>query len=103
MYELATILVHTASYEPFGFCVLEAMGMCLPVIVPRRGGAYEVAGPAAITFNPHDSLDLAEKIYMCLQNPDLYYKFSLKSLEHSKIFTWSKVAKEYLEIYEKLG
>ncbi|MEM2614804.1 MAG: glycosyltransferase family 4 protein [Nitrososphaerota archaeon] len=101
LYKSATILVHTSSYEPFGFCVLEAMGMALPVIVPRYGGAYEVAGSAAISFNPHDALDLAEKIFTCLQNSENYYNFSLKSLERSKLFTWSRAAMEYLEIYKK--
>lgn len=101
LYESASILVHTSSYEPFGFCVLEAMGMALPVIVPKYGGAYEVAGSAAIGFNPHDPLDLAEKIFTCLENPEYYYSFSIKSLERSKFFTWSKAATEYLQIYKK--
>jgi len=45
------------------------MGMALPVIVPKCGGAYEVAGTAAIDFKPHDPLDSAEKIYAFLQDP----------------------------------
>jgi glycosyltransferase involved in cell wall biosynthesis len=101
LYESASILVHTSSYEPFGFCILEAMGMALPVIVPKYGGAYEVAGTAAIGFKPHDPSDLAEKIYTCLQDPSYYYKSSTKSLERSKFFDWSKTAAEYLKVYKK--
>jgi glycosyltransferase involved in cell wall biosynthesis len=101
LYESASILVHTSSYEPFGFCILEAMGMALPVIVPKYGGAYEVAGTAAIGFKPHDPSDLAEKIYTCLQDPSYYYKSSAKSLERSKFFDWSKTAAEYLKVHKK--
>jgi len=56
------------------------------VIVPKSGGAYEVAGSAAISFIPHDPKDLSEK-----------------SLERARIFTWQKAAKEYLNIYKKLA
>jgi len=101
LYKLATILVHTSSYESFGFCVLEAMGTALPVIVPKHGGAFEVAGTAAIGFKPHDPSDLAEKIHTCLQDPSYYYKSSKKSLERSKFFDWSKTAAEYLKVYKK--
>jgi len=52
--------------------------MALPVIVPKCGGAYEVAGTAAIDFKPHDPLDSAEKIYAFLQDPSYYYRFSAK-------------------------
>lgn len=101
LYDSATILVHTSSHESFGFCVLEGMGMGLPVIVPKSGGAYEIAEEAAISFNPHDSKDLAEQICLVLSNPELYYKQSEKSLQRSKFFTWEKAAKEYYELYKK--
>jgi len=69
LYESSSILVHTSSYEPFGFCVLEAMGMGLPVIVPKCGGAYEIAGSATIGFKPHDAMDLAEKLLHASEIP----------------------------------
>ncbi|MEM2979684.1 MAG: glycosyltransferase family 4 protein [Methanomassiliicoccales archaeon] len=102
LYESASLLVHTSSCEAFGLCILEAMGMALPVIVPRYGGSYEVAGSAGISFEPHNASELAEKIYACLQDPEQYRNYSSKSLQRSEFFTWSKAAKEYLEIYNKL-
>ena len=63
---------------------VEAMGSGLPVIVPRSGGAYEVAGSAALTFNSHDPVDLADKIVAVCNDTDLYKKLSVKSLERSK-------------------
>lgn len=102
LYDSATIFVHTSSYEPFGLCILEAMGSGLPVIVPKAGGAYEIAGPGAVNFSPHSSKDLGEKIMSILTDPDLYHRLSIKSLERSRFFTWQKSAKEYLMIYKRL-
>jgi len=103
LYKSATILVHTAAFESFGFSVLESLGAGLPVIVPRSGGAYEIAGPAAVSFIPHDPKDLSEKITSLLSDPDLYHKQSEKSLERSQFFTWRKAAKEYLNIYKEFS
>ncbi|MEM1630989.1 MAG: glycosyltransferase family 4 protein [Thermofilum sp.] len=103
LYSLSTIYVHTCSQEPFGLSVLEAMGGGLPVIVPSSGGAYEVAGEAALTFKPRDSEDLAEKILSLLHDAEMYEKFSRKSLERAKGFSWKKTAREYLEIYNELA
>ena len=44
------------------------MGLSLPVIVPRNGGAYEVGGSATLAFNPHDRVDLADKLLSILSD-----------------------------------
>jgi glycosyltransferase involved in cell wall biosynthesis len=103
IYDLATVFVHTSSQESFGLCVLEAMGMGLPVIVPKSGGAYEITGSSSLSFVPHNSKDLAEKIFALLSDPELYYKQSEKSIQRSKLFSWKKAAKEYYALYEKYG
>ncbi|MEM2146649.1 MAG: glycosyltransferase family 4 protein [Thermoproteota archaeon] len=102
LYNSCSIYIHTCSQEPFGLSILEAMGNGLPVIVPRSGGAYEVAGEAALTFKPQDPEDLAEKILYLAYNPEVYEKLSKKSLERARKFTWEKAAKEYLEVYKKI-
>lgn len=103
LYRSVNILVHTATCESFGFSVLEGMGVGLPVIVPKSGGAYEIAGNAAVSFIPHDPKDLSEKIEFLLSDPDMYYRQSQKSLERSRFFTWQKAAKEYLAVYKKIA
>ncbi|AJB41777.1 hypothetical protein TCARB_0723 [Thermofilum adornatum 1505] len=102
IYRSASIYVHTCSREPFGLAVLEAMASGLPVIVPRSGGAYEVAGNAALTFNPGDNYDLAEKLEALMEDPELYEKMSEKSLKRSSEFSWEKAAEEYLKFFDKV-
>jgi glycosyltransferase involved in cell wall biosynthesis len=103
LYHHADVYVHTASKEAFGLSVLEAMASGLPVVVPRHGGAYEVAGSAALTFAPGNSEELAELIQMIAGDKDLYAKLSRRSLERSRLFTWKKAALEYLDIYKKVA
>lgn len=102
LYRSHTIFVHTCSQEPFGLAVLEAMGSSLPVIVPKSGGTYEVAGDSALTFTPGDSNDLAEKLLCLMHDEDLYENLSKRSLERSKEFSWQKAAHEYLKIYKSI-
>jgi len=102
LYKCATLYVHTASREPFGFSVLEAMGAGLPVIVTKSGGAFEVAGSSAVVFNPGDSTDLAEKIMSLIDDENEYYKQSERSINRAKCFSWIKTAKEYLDVYKKI-
>jgi glycosyltransferase involved in cell wall biosynthesis len=102
IYKSASIYVHTCSREPFGLAVLEAMASGLPVIVPRSGGAYEVAGDAALAFNPGDSYDLAEKLEALIEDPELYEKMSEKSLKRASEFSWEKAAEDYLASFDKV-
>jgi glycosyltransferase involved in cell wall biosynthesis len=102
IYQSASIYVHTCSREPFGLAVLEAMASGLPVIVPRSGGAYEVAGDAALTFNPRDSYDLAEKLEAIMEDPELYEKMSEKSLKRASEFSWERATEDYLEFFDRV-
>lgn len=101
IYEYGTIYVHTNPAESFGFALLEAMGMGLPVIVPNEGGASEVAGEACLKFRDVD--ELADKMLVLINNPKRYRELSKKALRRAGLFTWKKAANEYLKLYKKLS
>jgi len=103
LYRGATIYVHTCSREPFGLSVLEAMASGLPVVVPRSGGAYEVAGSAALPFEPGDSDSLAEQLLSLMEDPELYEKMSERSIRRASEFSWRKAADEYMALYERVA
>jgi glycosyltransferase involved in cell wall biosynthesis len=102
LYKRSTIFVHTCSREPFGLSLLEAMASGLPVIIPDKGGACEIADDAALKFKAGDPSDLADKILALMLDSELYENLSRKSLERSDFFSWKKAAGEYLELYEKI-
>lgn len=103
LYSSATIYVHTCSREPFGLAVLEAMASGLPVVVPKSGGAYEVAGSAALPFEPGDSSSLAEQLLALMEDPELYEKMSERSIRRADEFSWKRAAEEYLALYERVA
>lgn len=50
----ATVLAYPSAYEGFGFPVLEAMSVGVPVVASAVGGVPEVAGDAAVLVPPED-------------------------------------------------
>jgi len=52
----ATVLAYSSAYEGFGFPVLEAMSVGVPVVATAVGGVPEVAGDAAVLV-PADDVD----------------------------------------------
>jgi len=101
IYTCGTIYVHTRSTEPFGLTLLEAMGSGLPVIVPKQGGAAEVAGEACLKFRDVD--ELADRMLTLLDNPERYGELSERALKRAGLFSWKKAANKYLRLYRKLS
>lgn len=99
IYNYCTGFVYPSLYEGFGMPVLEAMKAGCPVICSNTSSLPEVAGEAAIYFNPNDVEDLEKSLYNLL---DLNTRKELikKGLENVKKFTWENTCKKTLEVYD---
>jgi glycosyltransferase involved in cell wall biosynthesis len=62
LYAGAAALVLPSFYEGFGLPLLEAMSLGCPVLSSTAGSLPEVAGNAALYFNPHDPTALANHL-----------------------------------------
>ena len=60
----ATVAVTASLYEGFGLPVLEAMACGAPVACSATSSIGEIAGDAALTFDPTDVDEMVEKIGM---------------------------------------
>ena len=71
LYANAKALVFPSFFEGFGIPLLEALTVGCPVIASNRTSIPEVAGEAALYFDPHDSGDLADALFRFYQDPGI--------------------------------
>jgi glycosyltransferase involved in cell wall biosynthesis len=98
----ADTLAFPSLYEGFGLPILEAMAMGVPVVCSDRASLPEVAGEAAVYFNPLSVEDMAQKIGHIASNPALRDELRQKGFENVKRFSWEKTARETLVIYRQV-
>lgn len=94
-------LIYPSLYEGFGFPVLEALSLGVPVITSRVTSMPEVAADAAIYIDPEDVSSIANAMNEIAQNTDLRSQLIAKGFERSKLFNWTTAAKETTKIYKK--
>lgn len=103
LYKNAVALILPSLMEGFGLPALEAMDQGCLVLASDIPAFHEICRDAAIYFDPHDINDIAAKIEKVIHSNDAYYpsKLIAKGLEQTKMFSWEKMAKETLKIYEE--
>lgn len=101
LYKGAKVFVMPSFEEGFGIPILEAMACFCPVISSNVGSLREVGGDAAIYFGPFDREDMASKVSMVLKSDKIQQDLITKGRVRVKAFSWQKLAKETLEVYQK--
>ena len=102
LYSLARCLLLPSLYEGFGIPILEANASECPVICSKTGCMPEVSGKAALLVNPYDYKEIAKAIYDILNNIDLREELIASGLDNIKRYSWSKNARQTLELFEKI-
>jgi|SRR5882672_1899304 len=102
VYAGADLLVMPSTIEGFGLPVLEAMASGTPVVCSQAASLPEVAGDAALYFDPASAEELAEKIEMLLNSRELQESLRAKGLERAQQFTWEESTRKHVELYHRL-
>lgn len=103
LYSGCRVFVYPSLYEGFGLPVLEAMACGAPVITSNNSSMAEVARDAAILVDPRSTSQLTRAIEMVIDlNMENYQKMAKASLERSRSYSWTKTARETLNIYNSL-
>jgi len=97
----AEVFVLPSLYEGFGLPVLEAQQAGLPVVCSTAGSLPEVAGEAAVFFDPYSVEDMADKIARVARDPALRGELCQKGLANVRRFSWEQTARETLTVYEE--
>jgi glycosyltransferase involved in cell wall biosynthesis len=104
LYSGCHVFVYPSLYEGFGLPILEAMACGAPVITSNNSSMLEIAKDVAILVDPRNKAQLAKAIRFVLDlNLDNYQKFVRASLDRARKFSWSKTAKETLQVYKDVA
>ena len=90
-------------YEGFGLPVLEAMACDTPVICSNVSSLPEVAGDAALLFDPKDGSALAEAMRRIYQDAALGQELVARGGRRVRAFSWRRCAEKVLEALEVVG
>ena len=102
LYCHAEFFVMPSLYEGFGQTIVEAMACGAPCLVSRVASIPEVAGDAALYVDPHDTEGIGKAMERLAGDRDLRFELAKKGRQQAKKFSWSKCARETLEIYRKI-
>jgi glycosyltransferase involved in cell wall biosynthesis len=101
LWALAEAFVFPSLYEGFGLPVLEAMARGVPVACSNASSLPEVAGDAALTFDPHDEAAIATALRRMLDDRALREQLRSRGLARAGEFTWQRTARLTLESYRR--
>jgi glycosyltransferase involved in cell wall biosynthesis len=101
LWSLASAFVYPSLYEGFGLPVLEAMARGVPVASSQASSLPEVAGDAAVLFEPTDEQAIAAALVRLLDDQALRARLVERGREQVREFTWRRAAELTLASYER--
>ena len=101
LYALADAVVFPSLYEGFGLPVLEAMARGVPVACSNRSSLPEVAGDAALLFDPEDVQAIRLAIERLLRDRELASRLRDAGPARAATFTWRRTAELTAACYER--
>jgi glycosyltransferase involved in cell wall biosynthesis len=101
LWAIADAYVFPSLYEGFGLPVLEAMARGVPVACSDASSLPEVAGGAALLFDPRSQSAIAEAVLRILEDEGLRERLRTLGRARAALFTWELTARRTLESYAR--
>jgi glycosyltransferase involved in cell wall biosynthesis len=103
LYRLCRMLVFPSRFEGFGMPVLEAFRLGVPVACSKATCLGEIAGEAALLFDPLDRDSIASAVRAVWTDAKLSAGLAAKGRARASGFSWRKTALQYRALYRLLA
>jgi glycosyltransferase involved in cell wall biosynthesis len=101
LWGVADAFVYPSLYEGFGLPVLEAMARGVPVACSNASSLPEVAGDAALLFDPGDEAAIAAAVERLFADRAEAERLRALGVERARQFSWERTARLTLESYRR--
>jgi glycosyltransferase involved in cell wall biosynthesis len=101
LWQVAQAFVYPSLYEGFGLPVLEAMARGVPVACSNASSLPEVAGEAALLFDPREEASIAAALERLLSDRAEAERLRALGVERARRFSWSRTAELTLDSYRR--
>lgn len=102
LWGVAEVFVYPSLYEGFGLPVLEAMARGVPVACSNSSSLPEVAGDAALLFDPREEGAIGGAIERLLLDDVEAERLRVRGLGRAREFTWGRTARATLDSYARV-
>jgi glycosyltransferase involved in cell wall biosynthesis len=103
LYNACEIFVFPSFYEGFGIPILEAMACGRAVACANTSAMPEVAGTAAVLFDPHSTEAMMTSMRDLLRNAELRARKERLGQQNAARFSWKGTAKQTLDVYYEVA
>ncbi|MCF0231242.1 MAG: glycosyltransferase family 4 protein [Enterococcus sp.] len=102
LFNAAEVFCFPSFYEGFGLPLLEAMNTATPILAANASCLPEIAGDAALFFDPENPRSLEDKLIKILFDDQLKASLVEKGLQRAKDFSWEDAARQTYELYQEV-
>jgi len=102
LYSRSGLLLFPSLHEGFGFPILEAMAVNLPVLTGDRHAMVEVGGDAALLVDPTRTASIREGMARFLAEPGLAARLAVRGRSRALAWRWEETAAATLAAYREV-
>ena len=101
LYVNALALVYPSLFEGFGLPLVEAMACGTPILASDRTSIPEIAGNAALYFDPENVSEMTEAIRLHVEDPEGSRKRVRIGKARASLFRPKRQAEEHILVFEE--
>lgn len=102
IYRNAMFLIFPSLFEGFGIPLLEAMACDCPIAASKLTSIPEVAGKAALYFDPRNPVEISRAFEKMTNDSSLRNNLAEEGRNQLNNFSWDRTAKQTINVFEEL-